>query len=159
LTHQPAFQASGCQVAHSLKEALQLAKNYLSESGGDEVMVIGGGKVYDAFIHLCDRIYLTIIAGRFPGTAYFPKHHLGKPEWQVIDWKLIPSDEKNPHNQLYYVLERSKVRELASSIVTGKEMYPVPAKELLEVLEFLGQDSSHSSGKPRSLSRAPLPPR
>ena len=45
LTHNPHFSAAGCRVAGTLQEALSLAQDQ-RESGGDETVIIGGGKVY-----------------------------------------------------------------------------------------------------------------
>src|SRR5205085_1964287 len=72
LTHQAGFAAPGTMVAHSVDEALQIARDYLAEHGGDEVMVIGGAEVYRQFIGRCDRLYLTLVHATFPGTAFFP---------------------------------------------------------------------------------------
>src|SRR5271168_5303530 len=46
LTRNQAFSAAGCGVARTFQEALALAEEYLASTGGDEVMIIGGGKVY-----------------------------------------------------------------------------------------------------------------
>jgi dihydrofolate reductase len=138
LTRNRSFAAEGMHIAHSLKEALRFAKNFLAESGGDEVMAIGGGNVYEEFMLFCDRFYLTIVSGRFPGTVYFPTAHLGQPEWQVVDWEGCPPDEKNPHWQRYFLLHRNQEKS-QKPVAAEKGLYPVPAAELLEVMEFLAE--------------------
>src|SRR5271167_696388 len=46
LTQNPDYNAPGCRVARTFQEALSIAEDYLASTGGDEVMIIGGGKVY-----------------------------------------------------------------------------------------------------------------
>lgn len=59
------YQAEGCEVAHSPEEALEMAKN------DGEVMIIGGSKVYEAFLPFADRIYLTQVHTNITGDASF----------------------------------------------------------------------------------------
>lgn len=68
LTRSDNALAFGCQVAHTIEEALAAA--------GDvpELMVIGGGEIYTLFLPLAQRMYLTIIRGSFEGDAYFPEY-------------------------------------------------------------------------------------
>jgi dihydrofolate reductase len=106
LTHDPEYTADGCRVAHSLPEALAVAQAYLGETKGDEVMIIGGAAVYRQALVRCDRVYLTVVEGRFAGNTYFPGELLGRPEWRVIREENFPADEKNPHAHWFYVLER-----------------------------------------------------
>jgi dihydrofolate reductase len=77
LTRQKGFAADGCEVAHSPQEALEIAGDV------DEVLVIGGGKIYAQMLPLADRIYLTRVHASVDGDAYFPV--LDKEEWSVID--------------------------------------------------------------------------
>nr|AIA16648.1 Dihydrofolate reductase [uncultured bacterium] len=64
-------------VVHSIEEAL----SHVQES--EEVMVIGGAKIYEAFLPLASRLYLTIIEGEYKGDTYFPK--IDWAEWTVIE--------------------------------------------------------------------------
>lgn len=57
-------------------EALQVAK---ASPGSDEIFVIGGAKVYEAFLPLVDRVYLTKINRHFDGDVTFPP--LAAKEW------------------------------------------------------------------------------
>src|SRR5687767_855649 len=53
LTHDKTFRApAGCLVAHSLAEALQQVKNT------NEVMVIGGAKLFEQTLPIAKRLYL-----------------------------------------------------------------------------------------------------
>ena len=60
------YAASGCEVAGSPHAALELCV------GEDEVMIIGGGAIYAAFLPLAERIYLTRVHTELSGDAFFP---------------------------------------------------------------------------------------
>ena len=65
LTRQKNYDAPGCLVAHTLKQALSLAR-------GSEVFVAGGAEVYAQALPLADRLYLTEIQASFGGDTFFP---------------------------------------------------------------------------------------
>ncbi len=90
LTLDKNFQASDCLVAHSIEEALQIAKEK-----GEEVMICGGFSVYKQFLPLADRMYLTLIEGDFDGDAFFPEF-----DWK--DWKELERIENQPDKNNHY---------------------------------------------------------
>ena len=49
------FDRDGCEVASSLKDALDLA----ADTQNDQIWIIGGGSVYTALLTNCNRAYLT----------------------------------------------------------------------------------------------------
>ena len=96
LTHDPKFLAPGCRIARTFKEALSIAEEHLRAAGGDEVVVIGGGKVYAEAIHSWDRLYLTVVEGDFRGTTYFPLRELLRQSWHPAgEAETHADDEKN----------------------------------------------------------------
>lgn len=98
VTRNPAYRAEGCEVAHSLQEALRLA--------GDaaEVMIIGGAALYREALPRAERIYLTRIAGQFEADTYFPA--LDMQEWQEKQRVHQPADERNAYACDFINLER-----------------------------------------------------
>jgi len=66
LTRDPGFRAGGCEVAHSVSEALALV------AGAEEAMVIGGAQVYAAFLPFAARIWLTRVQAEVDGDTHFP---------------------------------------------------------------------------------------
>ena len=66
VTRNPAFEAAGVSVVHSLEEALALGSRLLSEQGRPEaeLMLIGGAQLYVQAMPLADRLYITEVAGR-----------------------------------------------------------------------------------------------
>jgi dihydrofolate reductase len=78
------YNAPGCEVVHSLEEAIQLCSNVT------RVFVIGGGQLYAAALPLADEIYLTQIENQnptselfelFKGDTFFPK--INETEWKL----------------------------------------------------------------------------
>ncbi|WP_342657692.1 dihydrofolate reductase [Sphingomonas sp. NY01] len=65
LTRDPAWRATGAEVAHDVEGALALA-------GGGEVAVIGGAEVFALFEARADRIELTEVHGAPEGDAVVP---------------------------------------------------------------------------------------
>jgi dihydrofolate reductase len=102
LTRRADFQAEGVSVAGSVEEAVRLAGD------APEVVVIGGGEVFAAALPLVTRMYLTIVASEFRGTAHFP-WFIPTPagtKWVETHREDHPADEKNPYPHQYVVAER-----------------------------------------------------
>src|SRR3972149_8133817 len=70
LTRDKSFKAPGCIAAYSFEEALTLAR----ETDSEEVFIIGGGKVYEQAMQIADKLYLTIVEGKFDADTYFPEY-------------------------------------------------------------------------------------
>jgi len=100
ITKDKNYQAEGCIVVHSLKEALDFAKN---ES---EVFIIGGGEIYKQAMPIADRIYLTKVHQLFDGDTFFPEINMN--EWTEISNQYFAPDEKNKYPFSIILLERRK---------------------------------------------------
>ncbi len=100
LSHDKNFQASGCIVALSIEEALSYLKGF------DEIMIIGGSSVYEQFLPLAEKMYLTLIDEEFEGDAYFPR--LDWNEWIETERISYKADEKNPYSYSFVNLKRKK---------------------------------------------------
>jgi len=69
LTRNPNFVNSDLKIAHSLKEAFDIAE----ETGTDECFVIGGAEIYREALPLCQKLYITKVHGIFEGDTYMPE--------------------------------------------------------------------------------------
>ena len=78
LTRDPDLAVEGAEVAHSVEEALELAKN------DPEVFVIGGESVYRALFPYCQRAYVTRIDAAPDADAFFPNLE-ADPAWRLTD--------------------------------------------------------------------------
>ena len=107
ITRNEAFQAEGCTVVHSLKQALEEAANYYTttEASQTEAFVIGGGEIYRQALSLADRLYLTYIDVTVEGgDVFFPT--FDETQWKTIQEEAHQKDEKNAYDYKFVVLER-----------------------------------------------------
>ena len=78
----------------------------LSAAGDvDEVMIIGGGTIYQHFLPQCHRLYITEIALTVDGDTRFPDYQ-GVADWQELESKSHQRDDKNPYDYTFRTLER-----------------------------------------------------
>ena len=77
MSQQKAFVAEGCDVASSVEQAIACAGDV------DEIMVIGGGKIYELFLPIANRIYLTRVDAHIEGDTFFPT--LDTKSWSTIE--------------------------------------------------------------------------
>lgn len=69
ITRQKDYKIEGCEVVHSLEEALEVARN----NGDDEAMVVGGGEIYKEALPHTDKIYFSQVQYDGEADTYFPK--------------------------------------------------------------------------------------
>ncbi len=103
ITRNPYFIASGCIIAHSIEEALQVAL----KNGEEEAFIIGGAQIYQQSIDYWDRLYLTEVALDVPGDVFFPS--IDWQQWKEVSAQAHLPDEKNKHPYIFKVFERIKV--------------------------------------------------
>jgi dihydrofolate reductase len=96
LTRCPTFSAEGCEVAHSLDEAISM-------SNSEDVYVIGGAEIYNLALPFAIRIYKTVVAWKFEGNLKFPELN-GK--WTRSSFESHTSDERNAFPYRFEVWER-----------------------------------------------------
>lgn len=87
ITRQKSFAIPGYLMAHSLDEAVRMARPLT-----DELMIGGGGEIFAQALPLADAIYLTTLHREFDGDAFFPQfstQEFVETEAQKID-ALIP---------------------------------------------------------------------
>ena len=65
------WSAPGVRVVHSLADAFTKAEAQADLDGVDEVMLIGGATLYREAMPLVDRMYVTQVALRPDGDAFF----------------------------------------------------------------------------------------
>ncbi|MBA2815794.1 type 3 dihydrofolate reductase [Candidatus Pantoea persica] len=90
--------AEGVTWVSSLDEAIQAA--------GDvpEIMVIGGGRIYEQMLNRADRLYLTHIDAEVEGDIQFPDYE--PDEWQSTFSEFHDVDEQNSHSYCFEILDR-----------------------------------------------------
>ena len=98
ISRQAGFEAEGCTVVDSPDAAV--------EAAGDapEIMVIGGGHIYAAFLPRAKRIYLTRVNAEVEGDAFFPD--LDEDEWDVVESEAHAADDEGAPPHTFLTLER-----------------------------------------------------
>ncbi len=75
----------GVKTANSIEKALDLADH------SQEIIIAGGKSVYEQFLPLVDKMYLTYIDHEFEGDVYFPNFDQSK--WSIIEEKIKQTDK------------------------------------------------------------------
>ncbi len=97
----PGYRAPGCVVVRSLSAAIDAARD------AEEIMIIGGSRIYEQAVLLADRIYLTQVQTEFVGDTWFPP--IDWDEWEEKKRVTCEADEKNPYPHAFVLLEKKMV--------------------------------------------------
>lgn len=104
VTRDTAFSAEGCQVVHSLDEALNLAEAQLMVSGGEEVIVMGGAEIYAQALPRADRLYVTLVHAEVAGDAVFPA--IDFDAWRESAREDFVAAGPNPYDYSFVIYDR-----------------------------------------------------
>jgi dihydrofolate reductase len=94
------YSPEGVDVCDSLEAAISRARVL----GPGEVMVIGGGGLYEAALAIADRLYLTEVHAEVEGDVTFPVFDKGG--WVEMSRERHPAGEKDDHDHSFVVYER-----------------------------------------------------
>jgi dihydrofolate reductase len=97
LTRNVAYRADGCDVVHSLENAAQIAR-------GEEIMIIGGGRIYAAALPFADRMILTRVDCEPEADTWFPEWD--EEEWTETGSRCESADDANPCSYRVIELQR-----------------------------------------------------
>lgn len=92
ITRDTSFELGGFNIVHSLEDAIEEAKNYDNE----EIFIIGGGEIYSLGLSSADRLYLTIVQGKYEADAFFPDYSM---------FKKVVSEKKSSGNGYSYTFK------------------------------------------------------
>lgn len=73
----------------------------------EEIMVIGGGKIYESFLPLADRLYVTKIDLNVDGDTVFPDYENGA-EWQEVERQEFAASDRNSHDFTTLIFDRKR---------------------------------------------------
>ncbi len=100
ITRNKDYSYPGVQIVHSLEDALQLAKEQVT----DEAFILGGAEIYRQSIDLVGRLYITEIKSEFEGDAFFPE--IDKSKWLEVSRIEHEPDEKNKYPYAFVRYDR-----------------------------------------------------
>ncbi len=73
-------------------------------SGGDEIMLIGGAKLYASLMRYCGRLYVTEVDAMIEGDAHFPA--IRADEWKTVSETPYPQGERDDYPFTVKIYER-----------------------------------------------------
>lgn len=112
ITKDTDYSVKGALVVHSLEDAIREAKEYkvssimyqvkndktkntkykIHDTDEDEVLIIGGGQIFEQALPLVQKIYLTVVEGDFGADTFFP---------EVDEFIKVKEEKKDDGNYVY----------------------------------------------------------
>mgnify|MGYP001822006899 CR=1 FL=1 len=92
VTRQDNYAPEGCTVVQSVEGAIAAAN-------APEIMIIGGGHIYEAFMPMAERIYLTRVDADIDGDTYFPE--ISGDQWQEVARQEQAADADNDYDVVF----------------------------------------------------------
>jgi dihydrofolate reductase len=100
ITRDESFSPDGVLVAHSVDQALDLARL------DSEIFIGGGSQIFEQSMHRADRMYITRVHAEIEGDAFFPEFD-DVTEWSLVDAEHYEADEKNQYPYSFLTYERA----------------------------------------------------
>nr|WP_247664726.1 type 3 dihydrofolate reductase [Pseudoalteromonas sp. MMG010] len=85
ITRNSEYQSEGIETVSSPEAALELVFDV------EEIMIIGGGNIYQQFLPIADRLYLTLIDLEVAGDTQFPEY-MTVANWKTLDEQQVTSN-------------------------------------------------------------------
>ena len=99
LSHQP-FEHDGVIGKIDLESAVDFVRD------PKEIMLIGGGQLFNEYLSKADCLYLTEIQTELDGDTFFPS--INWDEWHIEFEQYRPADEQNPYDCRFLILLKKK---------------------------------------------------
>lgn len=128
LTRDASKRYEGAEVFTDLGEAIKFASTC---PGGDEVMVIGGGKVFEEALPLAHRIYLTVIDTEIlDADTFFPE--LDPIRWESKEEGTFAKDAANEYGGTFFTYNRSGKYPVVEPSTGRNEEYRAQLQRILD---------------------------
>lgn len=98
LTRNLDHKIEGCELFDSPESILE------ATADDPEVMITGGAQLYQLFLPLADRLFLTFIDASPEGDTFFPNYE--SMSWKETFNEKHAADEKNSHPYTFVILDR-----------------------------------------------------
>ena len=90
-------EQDGIKVFNNLNDAIDFSKKYNEENDIDEIILIGGAKVFAEGLKQTTKLVISWVdANNIKGDVYFPEFN--KQEWREVDSKKFLKSEKNQYD-------------------------------------------------------------
>lgn len=97
LSANKAFSVKGAKTVHGLEELKKELQEELEKTGGREVFVCGGDRVYKQLLPYCDTAYVTMVEKSYAADVYLEDLEKSG-EWELVE----ESDEQTYFDITYY---------------------------------------------------------
>lgn len=93
-------QIDDCVMAYSIEDAVNKMDN------SKENFVIGGGSIYNQFMPLANKLYITRVHKDFDADTFFSEFPLD--EWELTSQQFVNDDPQNEFTYTFEIYERKK---------------------------------------------------
>ena len=104
LTRNAGYKAPKAEVFTDIHAMIGRGYELAGLSGGDEIMLIGGAKLYAGLMKYCGRLYVTEVDAMIEGDAHFPA--IRADEWKTVSETPYPQGEKDDYPFTVKIYER-----------------------------------------------------
>jgi dihydrofolate reductase len=105
LTNNKNYLAEGAEIFNSADKMIARGYELAGQMNVDEVMLIGGAKLYASQMKYCDRLYVSEVNAIIEGDVYFPE--IDTNTWKLASETEFLKDVKDDYSFKVQVFERS----------------------------------------------------
>lgn len=98
LTDKVGEQIEGCEMAYSINNSIELMDS------DSENFVMGGGSIYEQFMPIANKLYITRVHKDFDADTFFPKIDLNI--WELIESTDMEAEKEGGFKFTYEVYTR-----------------------------------------------------
>lgn len=98
ITRSENYSFPDVEIVHSVEEAIR------KMDGEEEAFILGGATIYEQFLPISDKMYLTLIDKQYEADTYFPR--FDKKQWQVVEEIKVTNDEQAGVDYSFITLQR-----------------------------------------------------
>lgn len=102
LSRNSNFTRKGFEIINNLDD--------INDLNVDELMIIGGAKIYNLMLEQATHLIITHINGSFTGDTYFPEVNWN--QWQMMRLTNNPISEENPEHSFDFKFFKKRLSEL-----------------------------------------------
>jgi len=106
LTRNPKYKDSRAEIFTDSHDMIGRGFELAGGSGTDEVMLIGGAKLYASLMRFCDRMYITDVDVELDGDAVFPD--FDKQAWTLVSETPYVKTDKDDYPFTVRVYDRKQ---------------------------------------------------
>lgn len=128
LSRDATAKHEGVHTCITLGDAIRFAS---TSPGGEEIMIIGGGKVFEDALPLAHTVYLTEVDTVVDhGDAFFPE--LDNKRWDRKEEGKFEKNEKNEYAGIFYTYTRTNTYPIVEPANARNEQYRTQLQGILE---------------------------